>query len=126
MMAVGAATQLTINTLVVGALFLPFHASDIRGFYEERQWGLIVLRYLFLCLIRSFLVGLFGLTLGFIDIQWYLIYTLVLAAPTLFVVVFAYLVFAIFLPESSFFVRLKSWVDGQKVGGKLYGIWWDY
>lgn len=126
LMAVGAIVQRPIVTMIVGAAFLPFHGSDIRGFYDERRWMMIALRYSFLCAISSFLVGLFGLTLGFVLVEWYLIYTLLIALPTLLVVISVYLFFAFLLPDNSLFVRFNVWLRGQESGGRAYGIWWDY
>lgn len=126
LMAVGAIVQRPIVTMIVGAAFLPFHGSDIRGFYNERRWALIVIRYVLLFAISSFLVGLFGVTLGFVLFEWYLIYTLLIALPTMLLVVSAYLFFALLLPQHSLFVRFKSWLRDQESGGKAYGIWWDY
>jgi hypothetical protein len=126
LMAVGAIVQRPIVTMIVGAAFLPFHGSDIRGFYEERRWALMIIRYVLLCAISSFLVGLFGVTLGFVLVESYLIYTLLIALPTLLVVISAYLSFAIFLPKNSLFVSLNTWLRDQESGGKAYGIWWDY
>ena len=125
-MAVGAIVQRPITTAIVGAAFLPFHGSDIRGFYNERRWAMITLRYAFLFAISSFLVGLFGLTLGFIQPELYLVYTIAIALPTLLIVISSYLLFAMFLPNNTMFVRLNTWLRGQEAGGKAYGIWWDY
>lgn len=126
LMAVGAIVQRPIVTMIVGAAFLPFHGLDIRSFYDERRWALIGIRYLLLCAISSFLVGLFGVTLGFVMVESYLIYTLLIALPTLLVVISAYLFFAIFLPKNSLFVSLNTWLRDHESGGKAYGIWWDY
>jgi hypothetical protein len=126
LMAVGAIVQRPIVTMIVGAAFLPFHGSDIRVFYDERRWAMIAIRYALLCAISSFLVGLFGITLGYILVEWYLIYTLLIALPTLLVVVSVYLFFAMLWPANSLFVRLNTWLRGQESGGKAYGIWWDY
>ena len=126
LMAVGAIVQRPIVTMIVGAAFLPFHGSDIRVFYDERRWTMIAIRYALLCAISSFLVGLFGITLGYVLVEWYLIYTLLIALPTLLVVVSVYLFFAMLWPANSLFVRLNTWLRGQESGGKAYGIWWDY
>lgn len=126
LMAVGAIVQRPIVTMIVGAAFLPFHGSDLRGFYDEHRWMMIALRYALLCAISSFLVGLFGVTLGFVLVEWYLIYTLLIALPTLLGVISVYLFFAFLFPNNSQFVRVNKWLQGQESGGKAFGIWWDY
>ena len=126
MLAVTSIYQSPLVTLLVALLFTPFHLSDYKRFFEEREWSLIALRFVLLTAITSFLVGMFRAALGDMSLDWFLPVLLMFTAPVLFILIAAYLFFAFFLPDNSAFVGLNRWWNGLVRGGKAYGVWWDY
>lgn len=126
MLAITSIYQSPLVTLIVTLLFTPFHFSDYQRFLKEREWLLIAVRFALMTALSSFLVGLFRFALEYAAYDWFLPYILLVAAPILFLLIFAYLFFAFFSPKNRGYVALNNWWSGQVKGGKVYGIWWDY
>ena len=120
-----AVYQRPIVTVLVAAAYLPFHLSDLKKFWKERDWLLIASRFVLLTVICSFLVGLFGFTLGVVHIEWFTLVGMMVAAPILFILSAAYVFLACFFPTSRVFVGANRMWDDHIRGGKAYGVFWD-
>lgn len=126
MLALTSIYQSPLVTTLVAVLFTPFHLSDYQRFIKEREWSLILLRFVLLAAISSFLVGLFRAALGYLEFDWFLPVLLMATTPIVFVILTTYLVFAFFFPQNAAFLGLNRWWSARVRGGKVYGIWWDY
>lgn len=125
-LAVTSIYQSPLTTSLVTLLFTPFHFSDFRRFFRERELLLVAVRFIFMSAISAFLVGLFRFALEYAAVDWFLLPLLLVTAPILFVLFATYLFFAFFFPKNSRYVRLNRWWNDLVRGGKIYGVWWDY
>ena len=126
MLAVTSIYQSPLITMLVTLLFTPFHFSDFRRFFRERELLLVAVRFVLMTAISAFLVGLFRFALEYAALDWFLLPLLLVTAPILFTLFATYLFFAFFFPKNSRYVRLNRWWNDQVRGGKIYGVWWDY
>ncbi|MEQ1920873.1 MAG: hypothetical protein ABL952_00060 [Pyrinomonadaceae bacterium] len=126
MLAVTSIYQSPLVTFLVTLLFTPFHFSDLRRFFREREFLLVATRFIFMTAISAFLVGLFRFALEYATVDWFLLPLLLVTVPILFALFATYLFFAFFFPKNSTYIRLNHWWNDLVRGGKIYGIWWDY
>jgi hypothetical protein len=115
--------QAPIITLFVTLFFLLFHLSDLKTFYDDKEWLLIFSRFFFLYLFSAALTGMFRLawTGGGID-NIYLILLIPASFVILLPVMTVYFFCARNYPDGVVMSKLQNLIEG----GKKYGVFWDY
>lgn len=126
LLSISALQQSPFVTLIVATLFLPFHFYSFRRFFRDKEWLVILGRFILMVLISSFLVGLFKAALGSLKMENFYKYLLLLITPCLFLLITIYSFFSYFLPTNPLFVRFNKNIEVLISDSKKYGIWWNY
>lgn len=124
--AVSSLVQKPYVSLCVGLLFVPFHLEDMKRFWNERRFHLIVARYAILTLMASAIFGLLRFAFGFGDVDLISITALAVTIPLAFCIAVAFYFVRFFLRDHWLGKNIEErWIRFVD-GAKAVGLWWDY
>jgi hypothetical protein len=110
--------------LLITTFFVPFHWSDLKTFYFDKNWLALIGRSICLYAISSFLIGFVAFVSGLIEITFDLFDVTVfyISVSLSFICVSGWAILVRFFPASRLYTNIKKTFDG------LYklGILWHY
>ncbi len=124
--AVSSLVQKPLVSLCVALLFVPFHLEDMKRFWNERRFHLIVARYAILTLMASAIFGLLRFAFGFGDVDLISLTALAITIPLAFCIAVVFYFVRFFLRDHWLGKNIEErWIRFVD-GAKTLDLWWDY